>query len=44
MVRMQFLQVKDRKGNYRDIPGNWNQYAGRGSAVADLSAVQQSGR
>lgn len=20
--------VKDRKGNYRDIPGNWNQYAG----------------
>lgn len=24
----QFFQVKDRKGNYRDIPGNWNQYAG----------------
>ncbi len=23
-----FFQVKDRKGNYRDIPGNWNQYAG----------------
>lgn len=21
-------QQKDRKGNYRDIPGNWNQYAG----------------
>ena len=20
--------MKDRKGNYRDIPGNWNQYAG----------------
>ena len=75
----QFFQVKDRKGNYRDIPGNWNQYAGyfplwwlsysiipyirmkfeqsglgfqnlynipqgRRSAIADLSAVQQSGR
>ena len=74
----QFFQVKDRKGNYRDIPGNWNQYAGYfplwrlsysiiplhphenlsrtglglpktllqhpagcGSAVADLSTVQQ---
>ena len=24
----QFFQVKDRKGNYRDIPGNWTQYAG----------------
>ena len=24
----QFFQVKDRKGNYRDIPGSWNQYAG----------------
>ena len=24
----QFFQVKDRKRNYRDIPGNWNQYAG----------------
>ena len=24
----QFFQVKGRKGNYRDIPGNWNQYAG----------------
>ena len=24
----QFFRVKDRKGNYRDIPGNWNQYAG----------------
>lgn len=24
----QFFQVKDRKGNYRDISGNWNQYAG----------------
>ena len=24
----QFFQVKDRKGNYRDIPSNWNQYAG----------------
>ena len=24
----QFSQAKDRKGNYRDIPGNWNQYAG----------------
>ena len=24
----QFFQVKDRKGNYRYIPGNWNQYAG----------------
>ena len=24
----QFFQVQDRKGNYRDIPGNWNQYAG----------------
>ena len=24
----QFFQVKDRKGNYRDVPGNWNQYAG----------------
>lgn len=24
----QFFQVKDRKGNYRDIPGNRNQYAG----------------
>ena len=24
----QFFQVRDRKGNYRDIPGNWNQYAG----------------
>ena len=24
----QFFQVKDRKGNCRDIPGNWNQYAG----------------
>ena len=24
----QFFQVKDRKGNYRDIPGNWSQYAG----------------
>ena len=24
----QFFQVKDRKGNYCDIPGNWNQYAG----------------
>ena len=24
----QFFQVKDRKGNYRNIPGNWNQYAG----------------
>ena len=24
----QFFQVKDHKGNYRDIPGNWNQYAG----------------
>ena len=23
-----FFQVKDRKGNYRYIPGNWNQYAG----------------
>ena len=24
----QFFQVKDRKGNYRDIPGTWTQYAG----------------
>ena len=24
----QFFQVKGRKGNYRDIPGNWNQCAG----------------
>lgn len=24
----QFFQVKDRKGNYRDIPGAWTQYAG----------------
>lgn len=24
----QFFQVKDRKGNYRDIPGKWTQYAG----------------
>ena len=24
----QLFQVKDRKGSYRDIPGNWNQYAG----------------
>ena len=24
----QFFQVKDRKGNYRDIPGTWMQYAG----------------
>ena len=24
----QFFQVKDSKGNYRDIPGNWTQYAG----------------
>jgi len=24
----QFFQVKDRKGNYHDIPGSWNQYAG----------------
>ncbi len=24
----QFFQVKDRKGNYRYIPGSWNQYAG----------------
>ncbi len=24
----QFFQVKDRKGNYRDIPGSWTQYAG----------------
>ena len=24
----QFFQVKDRKGNYRDIPGNKEQYAG----------------
>ena len=23
----QFFQVKDSKGNYRDIPGNWTQYA-----------------
>ena len=27
-VHGSFFQVKDRKGNYRDIPGNWNQYAG----------------
>lgn len=26
--QQQFFQVKDRKGNYRDVPGNWNQYAG----------------
>lgn len=24
----QFFQVKDRKGNYRDIPGDMKQYAG----------------
>ena len=30
----QFFQVKDRKGNYRDIPGNWNQYAGYFPPVA----------
>ena len=24
----QLFQVKDRKGNYRDIPGTWTQYAG----------------
>ena len=24
----QFFQVKDSKGNYRDIPGSWTQYAG----------------
>ena len=30
----QFFQVKDRKGNYRDIPGNWNQYAGYFPSVA----------
>ena len=24
----QFFQLQDRKGNYRDIPGSWNQYAG----------------
>ena len=24
----QFFQVKGRKGNYRYIPGNWNQHAG----------------
>ena len=24
----QFFQVKDRKGNYRDIPGSWTQYSG----------------
>ena len=28
MERMAVFQVKDRKGNYRDIPGNWTQYAG----------------
>ena len=24
----QFFQVKDRKGNYCDVPGTWTQYAG----------------
>ena len=24
----QFFQVRDRKGNYRDIPGTWTQYTG----------------
>ena len=27
-AQWQFFRVKDHKGNYRDIPGNWNQYAG----------------
>ena len=30
----QFFQVKDRKGNYRYIPGHWNQYAGYFPLVA----------
>ena len=30
----QFFQVKDRKGNCYDIPGNWNQYAGYFPPVA----------
>ena len=35
MVRMAILSSKkDRKGNYRDIPGNWNQYAGYFPPVA----------
>ena len=32
----QFFQVKGRKGNYRDIPGNWNQCAGYFPFVAAI--------
>lgn len=30
----QFFQVKDRRGNYRDIPGDREQYAGHSPPVA----------
>ena len=36
----QFFQVKDRKGNYRDIPGNWN-VAVVAFAVFDLEKLQR---
>ena len=37
----QFFQVKDRKGNYRDIPGNWTQYAGYAKLKAQREEVAE---